>query len=315
MTNEVIMLEIPLPKNFPFIPKQKYFLVLSLVLTLAGLLVMAKNGLNYGIDFVGGNKLTYKFTQPVGDGELQSALSGMPTEVSVQRMGLAENNLFSVKVKGTDADPMAFAIQVTQTLEAKYPGAVSLVGEETVGPKVGKELRRKGFLAIAFTLVAMLIYVWIRFDMFFAPGAIVALLHDVIMVMAFLAFFHKEFNLTILAALLTIVGYSMNDTIIVYDRIREHIKSITAGTIEDVVNRSINETLSRAIITHLTVLFVVVVLYVSGVGSLHDFAFCFIVGVITATYSSIFIACPVYIWLFKNWPKWFPQQNTVPTRR
>lgn len=309
------MLEIPLPKNFPFIPKQKYFLVLSLALTIAGLIVMAKNGLNYGIDFVGGNKLTYQFSQSVGDGDLQAALSVMPTEVSVQRMGQAESNLFSIKVKGTDTDPKAFATQVTQILEAKYPGTVSLVGEETVGPKVGKELRQKGFLAILFTLVAMLIYVWIRFDMFFAPGALLALIHDVIMVMAFLAFFQKEFNLTILAALLTIVGYSMNDTIIVYDRIREHIKSITDATISEVVNRSINETLSRAIITHLTVLFVVVVLYLSGVGSLHDFAFCFIVGVITATYSSIFIACPVYIYLFKNWPKWFPQQTPVITRR
>lgn len=309
------MLEIPLPKNFPFIPRQKFFLLLSLFLTIAGIVVMAKNGFNYGIDFVGGNKLTYKFTQTVGDGELQAALSTLPTEVSVQQMGQPSDNLFSIKVKGTDTDPKAFATQVSQILEAKYPGTVTLLGEETVGPKVGKELRRKGILAILFTLVAMLFYVWVRFDMFFAPGAIVALIHDVIMVMAFLAFFHKEFNLTILAALLTIVGYSMNDTIIVYDRIREHIKSITAGTIEDVVNRSINETLSRAIITHLTVLFVVVVLYLSGVGSLHDFAFCFIVGVITATYSSIFIACPIYIWLFKNWPKWFPQQKAAPARR
>lgn len=309
------MLEIPLPKNFPFIPKQKYFLILSLLLSIAGIVVMAKNGLNYGIDFVGGNKLTYKFAQTVGDGELQAALSTLPTEVSVQQMGQPSDNLFSIKVKGSDADPQAFAKQISQILEAKYPGTVTLLGEETVGPKVGKELRRKGVLAILFTLMAMLFYVWIRFDMFFAPGAIVALIHDVIMVMAFLAFFNKEFNLTILAALLTIVGYSMNDTIIVYDRIREHIKSITAGTIEDVVNRSINETLSRAIITHLTVLFVVIVLYMSGVGSLHDFAFCFIVGVITATYSSIFIASPIYIWLFKNWPKWFPQQKAVPARR
>lgn len=297
------MLEIPLPKNFPFIPKQKYCLIFSLILTIVSLTVIAKNGLNYGIDFVGGIKLTYKFAQPVGDGELQSALSSLPTEVSVQRMGRPEDNLFVVKVKGSDTDPTVFAKQVSQTLEAKYPG-VTLAGEETVGPKVGKELRRKGVLAVLFTLVAMLIYVWIRFDFFFAPGAIVALIHDVIMVMGALALFNKEFNLTILAALLTIVGYSMNDTIIVYDRIREHIKSITASSIGEVVNKSINETMSRTIITHLTVLFVVVVLFASGGGSIHDFAFCFIVGVLTATYSSIFIACPIYIYLYKHWPKW-----------
>ncbi len=309
------MLEIPLPKNFPYIPKQAYFLTLSLLLSIVSISIMAKNGLNYGIDFVGGIKLTYQFAQHVGDGELQAALSGLPTEVSVQQMGRPEDNLFVVKVKGSDTDPNAFSKQVTQTLESRYPGAVKLVGEETVGPKVGKELRRKGALAILFTLAAMLIYVWIRFDFFFAPGAVVALIHDVIMVMGALAFFNKEFNLTVLASLLTIVGYSMNDTIIVYDRIREHIKNISANTIGDIVNQSINETMSRTIITHLTVMFVVVVLFFSGVGSIHDFAFCFIVGVITATYSSIFIASPIYIWLFKNWPKWFPQHNTLPARR
>lgn len=309
------MLEIPLPKNFPFIPKQAYFIGLSLILSVISISIMAKNGLNYGIDFVGGIKLTYKFTQTVGDGELQSALSGIETEAAVQQIGRPEDRLFVVKVKGSDSDPNAFSKQVTHILESRYPNAVSLVGEETVGPKVGKELRRKGALAIIFTLIAMLIYVWIRFDFFFAPGAIIALIHDVIMVMGALAFFNKEFNLTILAALLTIVGYSMNDTIIIYDRIREHIKSISASTIGDIVNQSVNETLSRTIITHSTVMFVVVVLFMSGVGSIHDFAFSFIVGVITATYSSIFIACPVYIFLYKNWPKWFPQQGTVPARR
>lgn len=309
------MLEIPLPKNFPFIPKQAYFITLSLILSIVSIVIMTRNGLNYGIDFVGGIKLTYQFKQTVGDGELQSALAGLSTEAAVQQIGRPEDNLFVVKVKGSDADPNLFSKQVTQTLEAKYPGAITLVGEETVGPKVGKELRRKGALAVIFTLIAMLIYVWIRFDFFFAPGAIIALVHDVIMVMGALAFFHKEFNLTILAALLTIVGYSMNDTIIIYDRIREHIKNISADTIGDIVNQSINETMSRTIITHSTVMFVVVVLFLSGVGSIHDFAFSFIVGVITATYSSIFIACPVYIYLFKNWPKWFPQQNTIATRR
>ncbi len=308
------MLAIPFPKKFPFIPKQRIFLTLSLIINILAIVIMVKNGLNYGIDFVGGIKLTYKFTQHVGDGELQSALSGMTTEASVQQVGRPEDNLFTVKVKGGENDPKAFATQVNQILEAKYPGAVTLAGEETVGPKVGKELRRKGVLAILFTLVAMLIYVWIRFDFFFAPGAIVALIHDVLVVMGGLALFHKEFNLTILAALLTIVGYSMNDTIIVYDRIREHIKSITASTIDEVVNTSINETLSRTVITHLTVLFVVVVLFVAGGASIHDFAFAFIIGVITGAYSSIFIASPIYIWLYKRWPAWSAKMAPAPRR-
>ncbi len=265
---------------------------------------MMKNGLNYGIDFGGGIKLIYTFNQTLKDGEIEGLLLDSGIDAMVQRYGDKASNQFSIKAKQTEATLEDSVAKISSILMAKYgETGAKLEQQETVGPKVGKELKRKGQLAMFFTLIAMLIYIGVRFDFYFAPGAIVALVHDVIVVMGFLTFFNKEYNLSILAAILTIVGYSVNDTIIVYDRIREHAKKITVNTIDDIVNQSINETLSRTIITSATVLIVVIILFISGGGIIHDFAFCFIIGAITGSYSSIFIASPIYIWLYKNWPK------------
>lgn len=298
------MIQLPLPKNIPFMKYKVHLIVLSIILTLTGIGVMIKNGLNYGIDFRGGVKLIYTFKAPVGDGELEKVLLDSGMDSVVQRYGDEKMNQFSIKTKQTEETLEGTVDKINSIMTAKYGAdGLKLEQQETVGPKVGQELKRKGQLAIIFTLIAMLIYIGVRFDFYFAPGAIVSLIHDVIVVMAFIAFFNKEYNLSILAALLTIVGYSVNDTIIVYDRIREHAKKINAQTIDDVVNQSINETLSRTIITSTTVLIVVIILFISGGGVIHDFAFCFIIGAVTASYSSIFIASPIYIWLYKNWPK------------
>jgi len=300
------MIELPIPKNIQFMKYKRYLIALSLVITFSALFFMFKNGLNWGIDFRGGVKLLYTFSQSekVADGEIEAVLLGKGIDSIVQRYGSRDANQFSVKTKQFDATLEGTVDKVSEVLAVKYGAEnVKLEQQETVGPKVGQELRRKGTLAVIFTLIAMLVYIGIRFDFYFAPGAVLGLLHDVIVVMGFLTFFNKEYNLSILAALLTIVGYSINDTIIVYDRIREHAKKINANTIEDIVNTSINETLSRTIITSFTVLLVVVILFFSGGGVIHDFAFCFIVGVVTGSYSSVFIASSVYIWLYKNWPK------------
>lgn len=298
------MIELPIPKNIPFMKNKRYLIGLSLILTIAALVMMFKNGLNYGIDFRGGVKLLYSFSVPLQDGEIEKTLLDNGIDSMVQRYGEKDKNVFSVKTKQTEATLEDTVTKITTILTEKYKDAsVKLEQQETVGPKVGQELKRKGQLAILFTLIAMLVYVGIRFDFYFAPGAIVGIVHDVIVVMGFLTFFHKEYNLSILAALLTIVGYSINDTIIVYDRIREHARKININTIDDIVNQSVNETLSRTIITSSTVLIVVIILFLSGGGVIHDFAFCFIIGAITGSYSSIFIASPIYIWLYKNWPK------------
>lgn len=298
------MIELPIPKNIPFMKYKVWLIILSLVVTIGSLVIMFKNGLNYGIDFKGGVKLLYTFNAPVQDGEIESILLSNGVDSVVQRYGNTGRNQFTIKTKQTEDTLEGSVAKVTDILTLKY-GAENMVLEqqETVGPKVGQELKRKGQLAILFTLIAMLVYIGIKFNFYFAPGAIIALIHDVIVVMGFLTFFNKEFNLSILAALLTIVGYSINDTIIVYDRIREHVKKINVNTIDEVVNQSINETLSRTIITSFTVLIVVTILFFSGGGVIHDFAFCFIIGVVTGSYSSIFIASPIYIWLYKHWPK------------
>lgn len=298
------MIELPIPKNIPFMKNKVYLIGLSLLFTIISLVIIAKNGLNYGIDFKGGVKLLYSFSNPVNDGEIESTLAAGGIDAMVQRYGDDKSNQFSVKAKQSETTLEGTVSKISSILGEKYKDStITLEQQETVGPKVGQELKRKGQLAIFFTLIAMLIYVGIRFDFYFAPGAILALIHDVIIVMGFIAFFGKEYNLSILAALLTIVGYSINDTIIVYDRIREHIKKINVNTVEEIVNTSVNETLSRTIITSTTVFIVVLILFLSGGGIIHDFAFCFIVGVVTGTYSSVFIASPTYIWLYKHWPK------------
>jgi len=174
--------------------------------------------------------------------------------------------------------------------------------EQTVGPKVGKELRRKGILAVIFSLFCMLIYIGFRFDFHFAPGALLALFHDVLITLGLFSLFQLEFNLTTLAACLTIVGYSINDSIVVFDRVREHFRMINLSSLHEVVNTSINETLSRTMITSLTTLFVVCILYFFGGASIQGFAFALIIGVLVGTFSTFSIACPTYIELYKLKP-------------
>jgi len=293
-----------LKRILPFVKYQWIPITVSLVLVVAGLFVMLTRGLNYGVDFKGGARLVYLFPGAVSEGEVKEALKSINLdEAEVVRYGEARDNRMSIRVEKPE-EHAQLGNEITKALEQKWgEGKVQLQEEETVGPKVGKELRKKAWLAVIFAVILMLIYIGYRFDFLFAPGAVVALMHDVIITMGIFAFMNKEFNLTILAALLTIVGYSINDTIIVFDRIRENGSRITRDTVGDVVNLSLNQTLSRTIVTSLTVLFVLVVIFIKGGGALHDFAFALIIGMIAGTYSSIFVASPCYIGLYKAWPK------------
>jgi preprotein translocase subunit SecF len=241
---------------------------------------------------------------PVTEGEVKDMLKEIGLgDAEVVRYGEKSDNRMSIRVEKPE-EHAQLGSEISVGLEKKWgEGKVKLEEEETVGPKVGKELRRKAWLAVIFAVILMLIYIGYRFDFMFAPGAVVALIHDVLITMGIFAFLGKEFNLTILAALLTIVGYSINDTIIVFDRIRENYSKITRDSIGDVVNLSINQTISRTIVTSLTVLFVLVVIFIKGGGALHNFAFALIIGMISGTYSSIFIASPCYIGLYRAWPK------------
>jgi len=290
--------------HIPFVKYQWVLITVSTILTLAGLLIILKYGFNYGIDFEGGAKLTYRFQASVSEGDVRGALQRMNmSDADVVRYGNPQENRMTIKV-ALPEEHAKLGEQITAGLEETFgKDKATLESEETVGPKVGKELRKKAWLAVAFAVILMLIYIGYRFDFFFAPGAVIALIHDVIITMGAFALLHKEFNTSTLAALLTIVGYSINDTIIVYDRIRENGHLINANTIKDVVNLSINQTFARTIITVLTVLFVLIVIFMRGGGTLHDFAFAMIIGFFCGTYSSIFIASPCYIGLYKTWPR------------
>lgn len=290
--------------NLPFIKYRFIFILISVAFVAGSIALFFTKGFNYGIDFEGGAKLEYQFQQSVNESEVRQALDPLALgDVSVVRFGEESDNRMSIKVEMPE-EHASIAPRITAALEERFgEGTVQLEQEETVGPRVGKELRRKAWLTILFSWALMLVYIGYRFDFLFAPGAVIALIHDVIITLGFFALLGKEINLAILAALLTLIGYSINDTIVVFDRIRENKSRINPSTIKDVVNESLNSTLARTIITSVTVLFVVVVLFLKGGGTLHDFAFALIVGVIVGTYSSIFIAAPVYIGMYDEWPK------------
>lgn len=287
----------------PFVKYRFVLMGISAVVFIAAVAAIAVKGLNYGIDFKGGAKLEYKFNSPVSEGDIRSALEGeVPGSPVVMRYGEAKDNRMSIKVELPEEHAKIGEL-TTAALEKKFgAGSVVLEKEETVGPRVGKELRRKAILATIFSWLLMMVYIAYRFEFVYAPGAFLSLVHDTVITIGIFALLGKEVDLTILAALLTLIGYSINDTIVVFDRIREYKHRITPTTIWDVVNDSINSTLSRTIITSLTVFIVVFVLFLKGGGTLHDFAFCMIIGVIIGTYSSIFIASPIYIGTYHYWP-------------
>lgn len=283
-------------KLIPFMQVKWVFIFISILVVLLSFYFMGSHGFNFGVDFKGGVKLVYKFSKPLGEGDIRKSLSDLDLgDVQVVRFGKVDENSFLVKVKFQEERNLSK--EITSALKEKLQEVnPEILSEETVGPRVGAELRKRGIFAVVLTWILILIYVGIRFDFLFSPGAVVALLHDLCITIGFFTFFNKEINLPILAAALTIIGYSINDTIVVYDRIRENIKKLPAKIpMADIVNQSINETLSRTVVTSLTLLFVVLVLFYLGGGVLHDFAFCMIIGVVVGTYSSVFIASPVYL--------------------
>ncbi len=290
--------------HIPFIKYRFWFIAASIILFVLAVFFIAKNGLNYGIDFKGGAKLEYKFKEAVSESAIRSSIEKLNLgSISVVRFGEKSDNRMSIKVELPE-EHAQIADKITTALQATFgQDGVALEKEETVGPRVGEELRTRALYTILFSWVLMLIYIGYRFDFQFAPGAVLSLVHDTVITIGVFAFLGKEIDLTILAALLTLIGFSINDTIVVFDRIRENKALITPSSVEQVVEDSINTTFSRTIITSLTVLFVVVVLFFKGGGTLHDFAFAMMVGVIIGTYSSIFVASPIYIGLYHHWPR------------
>jgi len=281
--------------KFDFVSKRKAALVFSGTLILVGLgSLIVHKGPHYGIDFLGGTSIELEFEQPIAISDVRSAVSNAGFgKAEIKNFGAPNEILIRVQEQEAGTE-ISGAIKASISKAFPYNSyTVQLV--EKVGPKIGAELRSSAFWAILIALLGILMYISWRFEFMFAVGAIVALFHDVLITLGVFSVLGLEISLAIIAAFLTIVGYSLNDTIVVFDRIRENLKVLRRETYEAVVNTSINQSLTRTIVTSLTTLAVVTILYFFGGEVIHNFAFALIIGVLIGTYSSIFIASPIVV--------------------
>ena len=280
-------------RNIDFSSKFKIANILSLSIFIVSVLFILFKGLNYGIDFKGGTLIELRAdSKNVNISEIRSSLNSMNLgDVNIKEFGKKGDYL--IKVEQKTANNNELIPQIKKTLVNNLNAEISFRRVENVGPKVSSELLQSGIIAISLSLAAMLFYIWIRFEWQFSVGSIVALFHDVIITIGIFSILSLEINLSIIAAVLTIVGYSMNDTVVIYDRVRENLNKYTKLNISELSNLSINETLSRTIITSLTTLLALLSIFILGGEILRGFSFAMILGVLIGTYSSIFVATPV----------------------
>jgi len=281
--------------KFDFVGKMKLAFGISLAMMVISIAsVIWHGGLNYGIDFAGGTLVQLKFQKATSTEQLRNAFRPIGLQnVIIQPFG---DNEVVVRIGEVDLGGKELSAIIAESLQAALgPGAFEVRRVEVVGPKVGKDLTRKAILAIVFSWIGMLIYIAWRFEFRYAVGGILALVHDTTITIGAMSLLNKEFDLTIVAALLTIIGYSINDTIVVFDRIRENARKNIKQPLAEVINESINQTLSRTILMSFTVLLVLLALFFFGGAVIHDFSFALLVGVIVGTYSSIFVASPVVL--------------------
>jgi preprotein translocase subunit SecF len=286
--------------NYDFIKWRWHALIASGLVILAGIgFMISRGGMPMGIDFTGGTIVVAKFEQPVDDDRVRTALQSVPGEKVIQSYGDQADNAKLIRLpelteeEGTSLEQGARA--VVEALTAAGLPKFEILSQEIVGPVIGRELQLKGIYATIASIVGIAIYIALRFRPAFAIGAIVATLHDVLVTLAFLAVFGYDLSLNIVAALLTITGYSVNDTIVIFDRVRENMRSARREPLEAVVNRSVNQTLGRTIITAGTTFLSVLALFLFGGEVLHGFAFTMLVGIVSGTYSTVFIAAAIAI--------------------
>jgi len=272
----------------------KLFNLLSLSLVIISILLLFFKGLNFGVDFKGGTLIELRANdKKINVTSLRQSFSKMNLgDFNVKSFG--NENDFLIKIEKKDTSANAIEI-IKKELTSSIGGSFNFRRVENVGPKVSAELLKSGVIAIALSLAAMLFYIWIRFEWQFSLGAILALFHDVIITLGLFSLFNLEINLSIVAAVLTIVGYSMNDTVVIYDRVRENLRKFSDIKIFELTNISINETLSRTIITSVTTLLALVSIYLFGGEILKGFSLAMIMGVVFGTYSSIYIANPILV--------------------
>ena len=284
--------------NFDFVRWRWHALVLSTLIVIAGAWMISVNGLKKGVDFDGGTVVILAFNETPDYEEIRSALGG---DAVVQRYGPEQNRHVMIRVKRTGqesgGDLSKEAERIKQTLKSANVGTFQdqPVGTKIVGPVVGEQLRRQGVMATVLAMAGILAYIALRFQFSFAVGAVVATLHDLLVTLAFLTFFQYDLTLNVIAGLLTITGYSVNDTIVIFDRVRENMRSMRRDDLKTIINTAVNQTLSRTIITAGTTLLSVVALYLFGGEVLKGFAFTMLVGIISGTYSTVFIAASLAI--------------------
>ncbi|MEA3471483.1 MAG: protein translocase subunit SecF, partial [Thermodesulfobacteriota bacterium] len=266
--------------------------------------LLLHGGPNLGIDFAGGTQVQIKFENKTDVKDIRDSLTAISLGKSIiQQFGYKDNNEFLIKTERSSSEIKGLSSSIEEALTAQFgKDAFEVRRVEVVGPKVGKDLRQKGMLAMVYAIIGILIYITWRFEFRYAIGAIIALIHDVLITVGIFSLLDKEFSLPIIAALLTIIGYSLNDTIVVYDRIRENLRKVRRQKLTEVVNSSINQVLSRTILTSGTTLLVVGALFFLGGAVIHDFTFALLVGVIIGTYSSIFVASPTILAWETVWP-------------
>lgn len=281
--------------QFDFVRLMKPAVLLSIAVIVIGIVSLIwHGGPNYGIDFAGGTLIQIKFQNETPAEKIRAAFKTIGFEGSIiQNYG---PNEVMVRTAEIGSDTKGLTTRVDEALGTAFgKGSYEVRRIEMVGPKVGKDLTRKALLAIIFSWIGILVYVGVRFEFRYALGGIIALVHDVLIMITFLSLFNKEFDLNIVAALLTIVGYSINDTIVIFDRIRENVRKNIRQSLTDIINMSVNQTLSRTILTSLTLLIVLVILFLFGGAVIHDFAFALLVGTVAGVYSTVFIASPIVL--------------------
>jgi preprotein translocase subunit SecF len=286
--------------NFDFLGKAKYFVALSLLLIAAGVAWMWTKGIHYGVEFSGGTQLILQFQNPPEIDKIRDAVNRVDPGAVIQTYGDVKTNKVLVRIAGevVEADLDAYARKALQALTEGYSAnPVTESSSEIVGPVVGAELRQKAIILTALGLLFQLIYIAVRFKGgVWGIAASVAALHDVVVCLGCLAFFRFELTLNVIAALLTLVGYSVNDTIVIFDRVRENLKQRRKDSLAKILNDSLNQTLTRTIISNGTTFLAVLGLFLFGGEVLRGFGFTMVVGILVGTYSTVYIAAPLVVW-------------------
>jgi preprotein translocase subunit SecF len=293
--------------HYDFIRWRWHAIAVSLVVILAGIGMMATRGVPLGIDFSGGTIVIVKFQKATSENDVRRALEAVPGEEVIQAYGDASQNQVLIRLPIMEGAEQGASLeqgarQIIAAIKAANLGQFEVVQQELVGPVVGADLQRKGIYATLASIFGITVYIALRFRFSFAVGAMAATLHDVLFTLAFLNFFNYDLSLNVVAALLAITGYSVNDTIVIFDRVRENSGMLRREPLEKIVNQSVNQTLSRTIITAGTTFLSVLSIYLFGGEALEAFAFTMLVGIVSGTYSTIFIAAAVAILLSKSAP-------------